>query len=95
LRILQERGEVIARRQGHEQKREQRNAQQERDHVQQPLEKIGPHRDNVRQRGKNPARLASEFVNNQATKKRRIVENIRLGYFVPELCKFLKSKCSA
>ncbi len=54
LRILQERSEVIARRKRHEQKREQRNAQQERNHVQQPLEYVGPHRNNVPQRGKNP-----------------------------------------
>ena len=37
LRILLQRGEVIAWRHGHEQKREQRHAQQERNHVQQPL----------------------------------------------------------
>ena len=46
LRILLEGGEVIARRHGHEQKGEQRHAQQERNHVQQPLE-------NKLQHGKN------------------------------------------
>ena len=37
LRILRESGEIVARRKRHEQKREQRHAQQERNHVQQPF----------------------------------------------------------
>ena len=60
LRILLERGEIIAGRERHEQKREQRDAQQERNHVQQPFENELPHRNQIETWQKISARASEK-----------------------------------